>query len=273
MNIVASRVRRDEADLHARGPALTSAWHRRIVAGSILCMVVVGVTPASSVPALLATAAGVLGLFLVLFAIPVTIAITAVAVAAVILALWTSSRYFALVKRNSIQSIGAIKRFSSRPQSIYDPETGFCTFSYFLLRLDEELARSERSGASFSLLLIEPSLGKSERLHQALFLTLEQAFRTADLIGRLSDDTFAVLLVDSGQDGTKTVVERLAAELGRNVSIRPAVYPDDGTDRRSLMAKIGADSGVAFPEADAVWTPDGESPFDRRSSGDRQQAS
>ncbi len=234
-------------------------------------MVVVSVTPASSVPALLATVAGVLGLFIVLLAIPVTIAIVAIAVATVILALWSSSRYFALVKQNSIRSIGTIKRFSSRgPQSIYDAETGFCTFSYFLSRLDEELARSERSGASFSLLLIEPSLGQSERLHQALFLTLETAFRTADLVGRLSDDVFAVLLVDSGRDGTKAVVERLAAELGSNVSIRPAVYPDDGTDRKSLMAAIGAGSGVAFPESEAVWSPDGESPFDRRAGTERR---
>ncbi len=238
-------------------------------------MVIISVTPASSVPSLLAAivaVAGALRLFVASLGNPITVAVAVVAVVAVIVAVWTSSRYFALVKTNNIQSIGAVRRFSSRPQSIYDAETGFCTFSYFLSRLDEELARSERSGASFSLVLIEPSLGQSERLHQALFLTLERAFRTADLVGRLSDDVFAVLLVDSGRDGTKTVVDRLAAELGRNVSIRPAVYPDDGTDRRSLMAAIGAGSGVAFPEADAVWSPDNDSAFDRRAGGERRGA-
>lgn len=258
-------------DLRARGPALANAWHRRIVAGSILLMVAVSVTPATAVPALVASVAGVPALFLAPLAIPVTASATAVAVVSIAVALWTSARYVALLRRTSTQSIGVLKRASSKGhRSIYDPETGFCTSSYFLMRLDEELARSQRSETSFSLLLIEPSLGQSKHLHQALFLTLEQAFRTADLVGRLSDDVFAALLVDSGRDGTNTVVARLVGELGRNVSIRAATYPDDGTDRRSLMAKINAGAGVEFPEADAVWSPGAESAFDGRARPDRR---
>lgn len=243
---------------HLRGPAPTDARHRRIVAGGILLVAGATVTPASVAPVLLGAAAATIGLVFVTPFITLTVAFAAVAVA-----LWTSARYIALLRRTSMRSMSAVKRFSSGGhRSIYDPETGFCTSSYFLLRVEEELARSKRNDAPFSLLLVDPNLGTSELLYRQLYMTLERAFRTADLIGRLDDERIAVLLVDSGPDGTNTVAERLSAELGRNVAITSAVYPEDGTSLQSLMATLGADRGVVFPQSEAIWSP-GASAFDR----------
>lgn len=258
MSRLTPEARRASTGRHIRGPAPADAWHRRIVAGGILLVAGATVTPASVVPALFGAAVAAIGLSFV----PPFVSL-AVAFAAVAVALWTSTRYVALLRRTSIQSIGAVKRFSSGGhRSIYDPETGFCTSSYFLLRVEEELARSKRNAAPFSLLLLDPNLGTSELLHRQLYKTLEGAFRTADLISRLDDERIAVLLVDSGTDGTNTVADRLAAELGRNVAITLAVYPEDGTDLQSLMAALGADRSVVFPQSEAIWSP-GASAFDR----------
>ena len=177
---------------------------------------------------------------------------------------WAGSSLLGSGGQERMTRLEAVRRFSSSAgsKSIYDPETGFCADWYFMLRVEEELARTKRNEQTFGLLLVEPRTDLDAAKRNHLLLSLEGTFRTADLIGRLAHSRFAVLLPDSDDDGTRLAWERLLQLVGSaNIRIGSIVCPHGDTDWRTFLADESADSG--FPSSEPIWTPDQRSAFDR----------
>lgn len=129
-----------------------------------------------------------------------------------------------------------------------------------MLRVDEEVARTKRTGRPFGLLLVEArrDLGENGRPH--LLHSLERGFRTADLVSRLGGLRFVVLLIDSDKEGTSAARDRLEQLVGpRNIHVALTVHPDGDTDWLSFLTNV-ADAG--FPQAEPIWTQGRSSRFD-----------
>ena len=104
-----------------------------------------------------------------------------------------------------------------------DPVTGLSNRSGFTMIAEHVLATCTRNRVSASLLmfhfsnlsLIDDSLGRSESDRAAIEFTqlLMATFRDSDIVGRIEDDVFAVLLAGSAVEGADSVRERLQARV------------------------------------------------------------
>jgi len=207
--------------------------------------------------------AGAAAIFAAAFLLPPVLALP-LAFTVTAFVLWVGSSVLSSLGQGTPTRLEAVRRFSStaNTKSIYDLETGFCAEWYFFVRVDEEVTRTKRSGESFGLLLVEPRRKLGKRVKTRLLLGLERAFRTADLVGRLGDLSFGVLLIDSDEEGTNAARDRLVQLVGRsNIRVGLTVHPDGDTDWRTLVANMGQDS--PYPQADPIWAQDGRSSFDR----------
>lgn len=193
----------------------------------------------------------------------VAIVLISVAIAA---GVWATTTAMATVRDRRTARLEAVPRFgtSSAPRNIYDLETGFCSEWYFLLRLEEEVARSKRTGHNFVLLIVEPRRRLGQGVRNRLLRCLEGSFRSADRVGRLGELRFAALLVGCELEGARAVSRRITASVGRaNIQVRAAAYPHDGQDWRGLLTAAGGTSSDLYPTSEPIWTPGGLSAFDR----------
>ena len=221
-------------------------WSPRPQAGAII-LAVAGTLPIFATAHL---APAVLGL-------PLVLGISSIVV-------WASSSLVASPALDRLTRLDAVRRFSNptSSKSIYDLETGFCSEWYFLLRVEQEVIRTKRSGQTLGLLLVESqgSLGPTLRNH--LLLSLERTFRTVDLVGRLDDSRFGVLLVDCSREGAGEARERLVQLVGQQtIRVEHAVYPNGEVEWRKFLAGGGSDPH--FPAAEPIWGQDRSSRFDR----------
>lgn len=124
-----------------------------------------------------------------------------------------------------------------RQLAIYDRETGFYAYWYFSLRLQEEIARSDRHKEPFLLLLVETAHARiSPAMEEQLFSCMRTGFRTTDLVAHLGNLRFVALLPDAGADQAEIVRERISSALGADdIHLGIACYPTDGTDWSSLL--------------------------------------
>ena len=124
-----------------------------------------------------------------------------------------------------------------RQLAIYDRETGFYAYWYFSLRLQEEIARSDRHKEPFLLMLVEAARARiSPEMEQQLFTCMRNGFRTTDLVAHLVNLRFVALLPDAGQDQAGIVRDRISSALGADdIHLGIACYPTDGTDWASLL--------------------------------------
>jgi len=132
--------------------------------------------------------------------------------------------------------------------STRDAITGLPDEQYFWLRLREEHARTRRYGEPFSVSVLDvnslasvnraygQAAGDAVLAHCAR--VLESAKRGSDVAVRLTDDEFALLLLDCDRDGAWTFVTRLQQYLNG----QPATLLFDG---RTLTVPIGVSLGVA----------------------------
>ena len=186
---------------------------------------------------------------------------------------------------------------------IKDPETSAYTFAYFGDVAGREIDRAARHGRRFALMTLSLS-GVEElraQLAPAAMTTIRRAvadavlesIRDSDVLARVEDDEFYLLLPETGLLGAlgcrRRIVQRIAAleDLRRvvpDIDLEPvvgiAVYPSDGSDlgrllrasrRRSDRARNGVWrklclSGMPFwdaigrllgNESDAGLRPDG----------------
>ena len=151
--------------------------------------------------------------------------------------------------RRELSRLGEYQQLAYR-----DALTGLRNRRAFEERLTEECARASRhDGYRFSVLLLDVDDFKAindtfghatgDEVLRSVAALLEESVRTVDLCYRIGGDEFAIILPDTGSDGSTVVVARMRKALD------PAYH--------ALPVPVGLSIGIASspptePDADAV---------------------
>jgi len=146
-------------------------------------------------------------------------------------------------------------------RSITDTLTGIYNRRYFNELLIREIARSERYGGSFALLMIDIDEFKAyndthghlegDRALQQVASLFERCARRTDSVARYGGEEFALIMGEAGKEEALLLAERLRgvieeAHLERQkptlqgrltISIGIAAYPTDATSATELLAR------------------------------------
>jgi len=138
--------------------------------------------------------------------------------------------------------------------------TDLPTFNYFSRRLGDEFARSRRMGRHISVVLIdvnnltavnkEYGVRAGDEVLRHVARAVDGTRRFNDVVARLGDDEFGVLLLDTAEEGVNAFIERLEDRLARE-----SAAADIGGRTVSLWAGVCSGSAVSLPEmtrSDAV---------------------
>lgn len=151
------------------------------------------------------------------------------------------------------------------PKPLVDPETSLPDDRYFELALEGRVAAARRHLWPVTLVLLQISLDEIAIKDPAVrkdalarfSLLLQGTMRESDVLCRVDDSTFALLLDDTAEEGGVWSAERLQAEASRQ---HPAIirlvagvasYPSHGLDaekvhkaaKAALSRASGADAG------------------------------
>ena len=131
-----------------------------------------------------------------------------------------------------------------------DPVTWVHNRRYLMRALEGEIARAGRYGRGLSLIALDidgfgafnDTYGQSlgDRLLRAFATTLAETVSPPELVARLKDDDFAVLLPETSRSAAVTAVTRLLASLAQ-----VSVFSDDDSEIPPVTASV---SIVCFPE-------------------------
>jgi diguanylate cyclase (GGDEF)-like protein len=161
-----------------------------------------------------------------------------------------------------------------------DPVTWVHNRRYLTQVLESEMMRAGRYGRGLSLVLLDidnftefnTSYGQSlgDRLLRMIATTLAETVSPPELVARIKDDDFAVLLPETNRAAAVTTTTRLLASLAQvsvfssgdeeaqpvTVSVAIACFPEDGNTPQALLERATADLAAAKQEE--------EQPADRR---------
>ncbi|CAN5825070.1 hypothetical protein BH20GEM1_BH20GEM1_21530 [soil metagenome] len=134
-----------------------------------------------------------------------------------------------------------------------DPLTGLFNVRAFHRALADEIERSERTGSSFSLLMVDIDYLKrvndrfghlaGDRVLQKVAGVLADQVRSIDSVARYGGEEFAVLLPETGNERALVVAERLRARVA-------------GTGHEELLEPVTISIGIATCPEDAVTPSD-----------------
>jgi diguanylate cyclase (GGDEF)-like protein len=137
-----------------------------------------------------------------------------------------------------------------------DSLTGLYDRAHFMHLLAEEFQRARDGGSSFSLLVMDledfAEINKrfghdiGDRVMQAVAGRLSQTVRPGDLVARIGNDEFAILITDVRGEQA----QQLAKRLSQAALAQPFVDPEKGDTRIQLRASFGVascDPGHASP--------------------------
>lgn len=146
-----------------------------------------------------------------------------------------------------------------------DPVTWVYNRRHLLHSLESEIARAGRYGRALSLVTLDiddfgkfnQTYGQSmgDRLLRAVATTLAETVSPPELVARLKDDDFAVLLPETNRATAVTTTTRLLASLGHvsafggagdaaepvTLSVAIACFPEDAMTAQQLLAGALAD--------------------------------
>ena len=130
--------------------------------------------------------------------------------------------------------------------SVSDPAQRVLSRSNLHIQLSREIARSQRNGSEFSLVLLQLDVSSSDScapgacsprvLTVSLGKWLAKRLRANDAIGLIAPNILGILLPETGNVGSKIAVLRIQALL-------PAFIPDERNENASLQ--LGTWSSVA----------------------------
>jgi hypothetical protein len=134
---------------------------------------------------------------------------------------------------------------------------GIYPYPAFLSRLAEETDRAQRYQLELGLLVFQLPVGSRNKPQQwKLEVALRDCLRKADIAGRLSEETLAAVLPETGR-GTPAAAERIAALLLRagasTVSTGFACYPADAQSAPQLIQVAIERITEAGPSTRADW--------------------
>lgn len=99
------------------------------------------------------------------------------------------------------------------------------TFNHFQRRIQDAFARSRRMGKQFSVVLVdvnnlsavnkEYGIGAGDEVLRHVARGIDSTRRYNDLVARLGDDEFGVVLTDCAEQGAKAFIDRLEDRLSR----------------------------------------------------------
>jgi diguanylate cyclase (GGDEF)-like protein len=143
-----------------------------------------------------------------------------------------------------------------------DPLTGVYHHRYLKTRLEEEVKRAARTGATFAMLMLDIDRFKlvndnfghpaGDEALRVLTAVLVATCRASDVVGRYGGDEFLTILTDTDEAHALTVAERIRHDLAVAVlefegaripltaSIGVAEYPRDGRTASDLIATADA---------------------------------
>ena len=146
-----------------------------------------------------------------------------------------------------------------------DPVTWVHNRRYLVQALEQEIARAGRYGRGLSLITLDiddftqfnETYGQSmgDRLLRTFATTLAEAVSPPELVARLKDDDFAILLPETNRAAAVTAATRLLASLaqvsvfdGEDSALPPVTacvaiscFPEDGATPRVLIEQAVAD--------------------------------
>ncbi len=133
-----------------------------------------------------------------------------------------------------------------------DPLTGLANRRFFILRLEEEIARARRANDDLSLIMLDIDHFKSvndtfghpagDHVLKTIARLLEESVRLEDIVGRLGGEEFAILLPNTGREGTLEVAER----------IRQGAPEMDVDLDRDITVSLGAATAARIDKADTL---------------------
>ena len=127
------------------------------------------------------------------------------------------------------------------------------TFNHFARRLSDEFSRARRAGRPVSVVLVdvnnltavnrEYGVRAGDAVLRHVARTIDATKRFNDVVARLGDDEFGVILLDTGDDGIRAFVERLEDRLSRESAMTEA-----GGREISLWAGVCTGSAIGTPD-------------------------
>jgi diguanylate cyclase (GGDEF)-like protein len=146
----------------------------------------------------------------------------------------------------------------SRPASdededtVHDLLTDLPTYAHFQRRLNDEFSRSRRMGRKIAVVLAdvnnltavnkEYGVKAGDEVLRHVARAVDSTRRYNDIVARLGDDEFGVILVDTGNEGVSAFVDRLEDRLARESAVAEV-----GGRGISLWAGICSGNAVSEP--------------------------
>lgn len=144
------------------------------------------------------------------------------------------------------------RRVDADEDGAKDLLTDLPTFNHFARRLADEFNRSRRVGRRVSVVLIdvnnlsavnkEYGVRAGDEVLRHVASAIENTKRFSDVVARLGDDEFGVLLMNTGEEGVNAFIERLEDRLARDSAVTEV-----GGRSISLWAGVCSGSAVSDP--------------------------
>jgi diguanylate cyclase (GGDEF)-like protein len=121
----------------------------------------------------------------------------------------------------------AIQNHLHYEQTLRDPKTGLFNHTFFMARLSEEIARSQRSNFSSSVIAMDVDKFKNfndsyghlagDTVLEHISFAIKQAVRSVDVPSRFGGEEFTVLLPDTGKEIAWVVAERIRIAVAETI--------------------------------------------------------
>lgn len=136
--------------------------------------------------------------------------------------------------------------------TVHDRLTDLPTYAHFQRRLNDEFSRSRRMGRNIAIVLAdvnnltavnkEYGVKAGDEVLRHVARAVDSTRRYSDIVARLGDDEFGVILLDTGNEGVNAFVDRLEDRLARESAVAEV-----GGRSVALWAGVCSGNAVSMP--------------------------